>query len=153
MPVDGLSESDINNMLREVKIFRGTYPSNLLPLRSKGKTQAFVINTDRDHLPGSHWVGLILSGGKCRYFDSFGRENLNLDILTALKTVGIKSYIYNSRQIQPAVSNKCGFYCIAFVLSFIHGMSYHSFLKLFSNDLEKNDEICLQFINKFICNT
>ena len=54
MPVDGLSESDINNMLREVKIFRGTYPSNLLPLRSKGKPQAFVINTDRNHLPGKN---------------------------------------------------------------------------------------------------
>ena len=146
--MDGLSESDINNMLREVKIFRGTYPSNLLPLRSKGKTQAFVINTDRDHLPGSHWVGLILSGGKCHYFDSFGRENLNLDILNALKDVGIKRYHFNSKQIQPVYSDKCGFYCMAFILSYCHGISYRKFIDIFSDDLEKNDDICLQFLNE-----
>lgn len=149
MSLSGLSTSDINNILGGVKIFKGTYASDLVPLISKDKRQAFIINTSRADSPGSHWVGLAVSGGKCRYFDSFGRENLNLDILNVCQKAGIQRYQFSTKQIQPAYSDKCGFYCIAFVLSFIRGMSYRSFLNIFSDELEKNDNICLQFINKF----
>ena len=148
MTVGGLSTSDINNMLSGVKIFKGTFPSDLVPLRSKTQTQAFVINTSGNNLPGSHWVALIVSDGKCRYFDSFGVENLNLDILTVLKEVGITNYDFCSRQIQPLYSDKCGFYCVAFILSFVHGISYRKFIDIFSDDLEINDKICLQFLNE-----
>ena len=148
MTIGGLSTSDINRMLRGVDIFKGTFPSDSIILRSKSQTQAFVINTDRQSSPGSHWVGLIVSDGKCSYFDSFGCENLNLDILNALKNVGIKRYNFNSKQIQSIFSDKCGFYCVAFILSFCHGISYRKFIDIFSDDLEKNDDICLQFLNE-----
>ena len=135
-------------MLRGVKIFKGAFSSDSVILRSKSQTQAFVINTDRQGSPGSHWVGLIVSDGKCCYFDSFGCENLNLDILNALKNVGIKRYNFNSKQIQSVYSDKCGFYCVAFILSFCYGISYRKFIDIFSDDLAKNDEICLQFLNE-----
>ena len=144
-----LSTTDINNILGGVKIFRGAYASDMVPLISKIKTQAFIINTDKANSPGDHWVGLVVSGGKCQYFDSFGYENLNLDILNVCKKAGIQRYVFSTKQIQPAYSDKCGFYCIAFVLSFIHGISYRSFLNLFSDDLDKNDKICIQLVNKF----
>jgi len=148
MTIGGLSTSDINHMLRGVKIFKGAFSSDSVILRSKSQTQAFVINTDRQTSPGSHWVGLIVSNGKCCFFDSFGCENLNLDILNTLKDVGIKRYNFNSKQIQSVYSDKCGFYCVAFILSFCYGISYRKFIDIFSDDLAKNDEICLQFLNE-----
>ena len=149
MSLGGLSTSDINNLLRGVKIFQGAYAADLVPLSSKVESQAFIINTARANAPGTHWVGLLVSSGKCHFFDSFGRENLNLDILNACKKVGIKRYHFSTKQIQPVYSEKCGFYCIAFVLSFTRGMSYRRFLKLFSDDLGNNDKICMRFINEF----
>ena len=72
MTVGGLSTRDIDDMLKGVKIFKGTYPSDFIPLTSTKHTQAYIINTDRDSSPGSHWVGLIISNDNCYYFDSFG---------------------------------------------------------------------------------
>ena len=148
MTVGGLSTRDIDDMLKGVKIFKGTYPSDFIPLTSTKHSQAYIINTDRDSSPGSHWVGLIISNDNCYYFDSFGFENLNLDILSSLKNVGLKYYHFNSQQIQPFYSDKCGFYCVSFILSFVYGMTYSKFIEIFSIDLEKNDQICMQFLNE-----
>ena len=47
MSLNGLSTSEINNVLGGIKIFKGTYASDLVPPISKDKRQAFIINTSR----------------------------------------------------------------------------------------------------------
>ena len=65
-----------NNTTRD--IFVGVYPSDKLPaisalyLQSEDTKQAYVINLDPSHLPGSHWVAVFCDHSGNEYFDSYG---------------------------------------------------------------------------------
>ena len=143
-----LSTSDINSMLRHINMFAGTYPSDIVPVIRKKYPQAFVINTAPEMFSGDHWTALILSDDRCFYFDSLGYPIQNISLLKSLKRAGVKDYKYNSRQIQSVLSNSCGYYCAAFILSFVHGVSYSSFISNFVTELKENDDICFRFIKK-----
>ena len=148
MRTEPLSTNDINSMLKHIIMFVGTFPSDIVPVYRKKYPQAFVINTAPEKTSGEHWTALILSDNKCLYFDSLGHQIQNLSLLKSLKRAGVKDYTYNSRQIQSVLSNSCGYYCIAFILSFVYGVSYHSFISNFMTELKQNDDICYKFIKK-----
>ena len=148
MRTEPLSTNDINSMLKHIIMFVGTFPSDIVPVYRKKYPQAFVINTAPEKTSGEHWTALILSDNKCLYFDSLGHQIQNLSLLKSFKRAGVKDYTYNSRQIQSVLSNSCGYYCIAFILSFVYGVSYHSFISNFMTELKQNDDICYKFIKK-----
>ena len=141
-----LTTIDINLALEHAKIFVGTYPSDMVPVARKDSAQAFVINTAPQSTQGEHWTAMILKGSKCLYFDSFGLPIQNHTLTTSLKNVGVRTYKYNSCQIQPILSNCCGYYCIAFIISYICDYSYADFLSHFISDVKQNDAICYKFI-------
>ena len=109
-----------------------------------------IINTDDHTKPGDHWVAIIKEKKGCFYFDSLGFPIYKSDILDVLKNNKINKYKYNCQQIQPLTSSTCGLYCIAFILSYVHGDTYEDFLKRFYTNPDRNDNICLDFINKYI---
>lgn len=148
MGTEPLSTNNINTILNHINMFVGTFPSDIVPVCRRKYPQAFVINTAPDKTSGEHWTALILSDNKCLYFDSLGQQIQNLTLLRSLKRIGVKYYTYNSRQIQSILSNSCGYYCIAFILSFVHNISYHSFMSNFMTELKLNDDICYKFIEK-----
>ena len=150
MTTEPLSTSDINYMLKHIKMFIGTFPSDIVPVYRKNHPQAFVINTAPDKTSGEHWTALILVDNKCLYFDSFGRQIRNIELLESLKRAGVKNYLYNSRQIQSVLSNSCGYYCVAFILSFVCGASYPSFMSNFVTKLKQNDDFCYRFIESVL---
>jgi len=144
-----LSTSDINSALEKVSIFKGAYPSDVVPISipiDLKDPQAYIINTADSTHPGEHWIALVLVKNKCLFFDSFGHQLLNLDILNKLKKAGVLQYQFNNKQIQPYQSENCGYYCIAFILSCQNGMSFSKFLNNFSTYPEENNEICYEFI-------
>ena len=84
-----LSTSDINSALENVKIFKGAYPSDLFDVeristpKEPKDPQAYIINTADSNHPGENWIALVLVNNKCLFFDSFGHQLLNLNILFA----------------------------------------------------------------------
>ena len=141
-----LTTNDLNSMLKCFDIFVGTFPSDKVPIQETSYPQAFIINTEPDHLDGDHWTALIVLHKKCLFFDPFGYQLLNLNLLESLKNKGITQYRYNSCQIQSIFSNNCGYFCAAFIMSFIHGYSYSGFMSNFVTKLKQNDRLCFLFI-------
>ena len=152
MDYEILSTTNINNILNKFSAFKGTFPSDTIIISRNNDTQAFVINTSNSNSPGEHWTALILDNKKCFFFDSFGLEILNLDILKQIKNQGISNYKYNSKQIQPISSNNCGYYCIAFIVSYMYNYTLESFLCMFSNNPSNNNVICYNFLRKYLLN-
>ena len=150
MSTQPLSTINLNTMLKNYEIFMGTFPSDQVSIKKSNNPQAFIVNTAPSASAGEHWTALIVSNKKCLFFDPLGDEMQNVYLLKMLKSVGITKYEYNSRQIQSIFSNNCGYYCIAFILSFIGGFSYPSFLNKFVSDLEQNDHLCNLFIKKHL---
>lgn len=145
-----LSTNNIDDVLGQYALFKGTYPCDLVPILLNIEPQAFVVNTENSHSSGQHWIGLIIKQTNCWYFDSFGNELLNHDILRSLRKIGVKNYFFNCKQIQSVYSNSCGYFCMAFVLSFILGIKYEDFLSEFSENVDQNDRLCLSLIKRYL---
>ena len=145
-----LSTSEIDLALNTFTIYKGTYSSDKIPINEGKLPQAFIVNTARNNSPGEHWVGLIIDERYCYFFDSFGNESLNMDILNKMKQFGFRRYLYNTQPIQSVFSENCGYFCIAFILSYIRNVPYNVFLNNFSTDTLSNNEICYNLIKKYI---
>lgn len=150
MDYEVLTTLDINNALIKYSIFKGTFPADKVPISRLQETQAFIINTAKDDMSGEHWTALIINKKYCIFFDSFGYELFNIDILTSLKNTGVILYKYNNTQIQPFFSGNCGYYCIAFILSYIQRLTYSEFMNIFSYDMLENNNTCYNFIKMYI---
>ena len=142
------STHSLNKLLTNVKFFKGAFPSDNTPVVKPVGVEAYIINTEPARQEGEHWVALVITKKKCFYFDSFGKQLLNLHILSQLKNIGVSDYKFSIKQIQPVLSSSCGYYCAAFILSHKIGMSYTSFIQMFSSNLEKNDQICYKFLEE-----
>ena len=98
------------------RVFKGVFPRNKLSDPGSRGPSAYVINTDPDHRPGEHWVGVWFNGkGGAEYFDSLGLPPLHQDIK---KFINKNSFAYsrNRRPVQPLLSYTCGLYVIYFIL-------------------------------------
>ena len=145
-----LSTSDIDQFFSSFEVYKGTCSSDTIPIKQISHPQAFIINTAENIAPGEHWMGLIIEGKNCWFFNSYGEKIKNHHILNTLKNVGCKSYLYNSIPIQAISSSNCGYFCIAFILSYIRKVPYDMFLNNFSLDTGLNNEICYRLIRKYI---
>jgi hypothetical protein len=105
----------------------------------KRKTKSIIINTDSGR--GEHWVAMVLTGGKCFYFDSFGLPIINTNILNYVNTKKYKTVTYSNQCIQDYLSTSCGLFCIAFVMYVKNRKDYLSFLSIFKEDLRCNDSV------------
>ena len=137
MSTKHLTTTNLNLMLKNYEIFMGTFPSDQIQIQKSGYPQAFIVNTEPSTSAGEHWTALIVSDNDCLFFDSLGDEMKNIDLLERLKSLGVAQYKYNSCKIQSIFSNNCGYYCVAFILSFIRGFSYASFMNNFVSEFEQ----------------
>ena len=106
---------------------------------SPKKTRSIIINTDSGR--GEHWVAMVLTKGKCFYFDSFGLPIININILNYVNTKKYKTVTYSNQCIQDFQSTSCGLFCIAFVMYVKNRKDYLSFLSIFKEDLRCNDSV------------
>ena len=106
----------------------------------KRKTRSIIINTDSGR--GEHWVAMVLTKGKCFYFDSFGLPIINTNMLNYVKNKKYKTVTYSNQCIQDFLSTSCGLFCIAFVMYVKNRKDYLSFLSIFKEeDLKRNDSV------------
>ena len=150
-----LSTTHINSVLRgndfTKRYFLGTYPSCLIKTLPNRKC-AFVTNEERHDQNGSHWNAWWVNNDSVIFFDSFGRNPMDIsfpheyrDVLLNFKTIK-----YVNRQVQSFDSFTCGHFCIHFILIMSLGLNIDSFLSEYTNNTSKNDVTVLKIIESII---
>ena len=150
-----LSNFELEDMAQKSNLdLIGIFSKDQLP--KERVAGSYIINlqnsTDGD---GSHWVCCkIFANKKACYMDSFGMpmpQEVN-SFLMPFKPVAI-----NNREIQDLKSEKCGYFCLAFIHYFndfdpfkndVYD-AFSKFLDHFSNDTKLNDKIVMEIIKKY----
>ena len=111
----------------------------------------YIINLD-DNI-GSHWTALNINKNKGIYFDSFGCVPPQ-NVISFVKQKPNIKFGYNNFLIQDLESEKCGFYCIAFLLFLNRSKNKdiykatNDFIQLFKDNTLENDEILKKYLLK-----
>ena len=134
--------SEINDSLKGIDHFIGTFPCNLIPSNIPFRPCSMVINTDNSKGGGEHWVSLILlQNSKAEYFDSFGFPPLIREIQSFINSHGSNGFTYSAKVLQHPSTSSCGLYCIEFLRWRAEGLSYQCFTNNFSDNLSLNESI------------
>lgn len=138
----------INNKLKNLNCFKGTYPINKIKFfKTKKRPLAFVINLDPDYMPGSHWVAIYIDRkNNALYFDSFGVKNCPKLIKKFLKKYKVRRIYLNKYMLQSITSQTCGAYTILFIKMLCSEFTFAEFLKLFTKETNKNDKLIIRAI-------
>ena len=76
LPFHPLTNIEISEYYKNEPRFNGVYSRNNLP--KTNKKGAYVINLDEN--TGTHWVALFVKTNEAIYFDSFGIEDIPIEI-------------------------------------------------------------------------
>lgn len=103
-------------------------------------------------MPGEHWLAIYVSReGESCFFDSFGNSPDNIRFPTLirnfLRTNSIR-ITYSNKQVQDFTSDTCGQHCVFFLYHMSKGYNYENFIKLYHDDLMKNDKMVDHFVKK-----
>lgn len=126
-------------------------PIDQLPVQSALKynhegVQFLVINLDASHLPGSHWVAILISpvpGIVNEYFDSYG-----LRPPEEIEEYLGKNYIHQTKCLQSYTSTICGQWCIYYIWLRCRGYTMRDIVAQFAgNQLRVNND---RYVNRVI---
>jgi len=97
---------------------------------------------------GTHWVCCwpARDKGTYEYFDSFGLPP-PLEREKEISMHRMTHFFRNDNQIQWEQSVTCGYYCLLFLNERNKGTSFADILKMFSNDLLKNEEVVKDYFS------
>ena len=147
---NGLSDMQINDILKNVSTFSGCYPKDELPPQLI-KGHWYIVNMqDANDGDGTHWI-CFKYGYPVTYYDSFGIAP-PIEIMKIAK-LGL---IWNSKQIQNEKSTACGWFCIACVLSDYEDghrdttTHFNRFLNYFSSNTVVNDRMLKKMLNHYL---
>ena len=144
LPPHPLTNFEIQEYYQNEPRFNGVFSRDNLP--NNIKNDAYVINLDKYHDIGTHWVALYVYNKTVTYFDSFGVEHIPREIM---KFIARKKIITNIYRIQTYDSIMCGYFCIGFINFMFNGKSLTDYTNLFSpNNLKKNDDIILKYFGQ-----
>jgi hypothetical protein len=149
-----LSNFDLEDMAEKDGLdLIGVFSKDMMP--KERVMGSYIINLqDYDDGNGTHWVACkIFNNKKCCYFDPFGvpaPREVNAFLMP------FKPIASNNRTIQDLKSDKCGYFCLAFIKYFNNFNTkndvfeaYDDFLNAFSNNAKMNDKIAFEMIDKY----
>jgi len=132
----------------------GVFSKDMLP--KERVAGSYIVNLQNyDDGDGTHWVAFkIFDNGKACYIDAFGFP-APVEINSFL--MPFKPIASNNREIQHIKSDKCGYFCLAFIKYFNNFNTkkydvyeaFDDFLNAFSNNTKVNDDIVLQMLDKY----
>lgn len=134
--------------------FGGVWPSDVLPERPKHRPMFYVFNNHPQNREGEHWIGIVVEAeeGKVSFFDSYGYPpNFSYypkEFMQFLSQNG-HDIRYNTKQVQDSLSSTCGAHVIFFLCHRFKGLSFQETMRLFSDNLQKNDELVTKFVKKY----
>ena len=155
-----MNTTQIESCIRQDRYMRdsclGCFPSDKLPTPKK-LPFGLVVNTDPSTEEGTHWLAVwVDSEGRGEYFDSYGREPLEV----------IKNYLdKHSRSWQCALTTAlqghltavCGQYCVYFLYMKCRGYAFVPIDDVQVNDFVENkfaldlDVVDLDMVVKQVC--
>ena len=147
-----LTTENLNIVLKENPVtkraFLGTFPGCVLPL-TKLKQYSFITNTELHHESGEHWNAWFVYGNKVIFFDSFGRDPRDTSFPELYRDIlkNFKVFEFSKTQIQDFTSFTCGYFCIHFIYILSLGLDVDFFVKEYSSDCIKNDDVVIKFVN------
>ena len=121
-------------------MFGDVFSRDNLPKKCDNKF--YIVNLNKKHEPGSHWVAVInnTSNEECYYFDSFGVYPAP-EILRFMQSSN-KKIKYNIYRIQALGSIMCGYFCIYIIDEMCKGREFYDVLVDFDpNDYVGNDSL------------
>lgn len=132
----------------------GVFSKDMMP--KERVAGSYIINLQNyNDGDGTHWVACkIFDNGKCCYMDAFGfplPQEINAFLMP------FKPIACNNREIQYMKSDKCGYFCLAFIKYFNNFdtkkydvfEAYDDFLNAFSNNTKINDKIVMEMLDKY----
>ena len=128
------------------KHYGGVLALDELPKKKLLQKTVYIVNTDKSHKKGQHWV-LLWIDEQPEYFDSFAQLPPK-DIQDTLVKNG-SMYLRNTQQIQPSQSATCGYYCLFYAYYRCHGVKMKDILqKFYYSCLKFNDLKVKMFYNR-----
>jgi len=123
---------------------------------SERKSGSYIINLqDFEDGEGTHWTCFkIFDNGKCCYFDSFG---FPMPIEISKFLMPFKPIAQSNRHIQYIQSEKCGYFCLAFIKYFddfdtkknnVYD-AFDDWLNCSSIHEKTNDKIVMELLKKY----
>jgi len=128
--------------LERINTFLGVFSCDNLPTILSSPS-FFVVNTDGENLPGSHWIGVRVSNTNIEIYDSLRLKTYPKQLLDLFQSKPVKNI--------PLVQSKDSFLCGLYACFFIIYRNIHPFTKLcslFSHNLSQNDLSLYQLLNE-----
>lgn len=145
----GLTNSYVERLCKKIlkrHKFVGVFPCDIQPV-CKSNIFSIIFNTGDSKSKGEHFIAIFANSRYLYYFDSFGEQPNDLNIIKFIKhNIKNRKLITFNQKVQSDQSNFCGFYCIAFLLAKDRQL-YHKFNQIFNkNNLKQNDVNIIYFI-------
>ena len=131
------------------RIYRGVISSNELYKICKNNECLYVVNTDPNYLPGSHWIVIYSSNKSCEIFDSLGENPLSYGTHFTNFLFNYNKYSYCIKQLQNKMSNTCGIFCIFYIFWKTRGFDLNEIVNTFSHDTVLNEYLMRKFMIEF----
>ena len=133
--------------------FRGILACNQLPKYKLTKYPSMmIVNTHPSDKPGEHWLAIYITKQQQGYFfDSFGNPpDYDMFPLEIGHFINNNCYnvSYSRKQVQNISSTTCGQHCVFFLCHIQKGMSYDRVIRVYSDNLVKNDSMVCRFVSK-----
>jgi len=138
---DGLTNVQIDNMMKKYKEYLGTIAHNEIPTVILPKVKArsrgcFIINTDSRSEKGLHWQCLYFDSRKkvgsnsIEFYDSYGDEPDSVilrgmkEIVDKLNAPTLLKYKSNKIVQQNNTSGNCGYFCVNYLQKRLEGQKF-----------------------------
>jgi hypothetical protein len=134
--------------------FLGAFAYDEIPQRTNDDHFSLIVNTSPSSESGDHWLAIVYDKETFYFIDSYGRKP-NDATLPKQFSFAIRKYIgenrmkYNSKWLQQLTSNACGDYCVYFLQEF-EKVGFKRLLRVFSQNLKKNDKFVLNYVKKLV---
>lgn len=143
----------INEQLKFLKHFRGTFSCDNLPDLITNELNLFIVNLDVKSGPGTHFVLMEIKNSKCFYFDSLGEKLLNENIRSYLLYSNVNQTVSKSKQIQSIDSVACGLFAMTICTARCFNLKWNYILSFFSKtNLKRNETDNIIKLLKYISN-
>ena len=146
-----MNEQELNQLLKSEKNYLGSFAADELnQVKIRDSPSLLIVNYDNRSDTGSHWIGVAIFLKHVYICDSLGgiapTRNLSQGWINFLYLLSRSRNLTLTTQLQPIDSSLCGLYAVTFVKEMASG-SFEDFLRLFTTDLNTNDEI-IQFLTR-----
>ena len=148
MSPQGLHRNYIRKKLQHRTEFRGVVSRRVLQQQQTLRPRQSVII-----LHQHHYTCLSLSADmkSCFYFDPLGILTMSNQVSQMLQSVCADTIFYNKKSVQNTHSDKCGLFCMYFIVKNVVGSSqFQAFLDVFKPACHNNDHLVYLLLNRRI---